>query len=95
MELEHILTKYNLNEKPLYLCNIDEKGINTDTQPNVVAGKYYQPQMVMAERSKLVTVMVSDNALGSSLPPSLSFPGQRLLPGLMEGKTVGYEGYVT
>ena len=46
-----------------------------DTQPpNVVAGKYYQPQMVMAERSKLVTVVGSGNALGSSLPPFLSFP---------------------
>ena len=96
MELEHILTKYNLQEKPQSIYNIDEKGINTETRPPyVVAGKHYQPQMVMAERSKLVTVIGAGNALGSSIPPFFVFPGQRMLPDLMEGKTVGAEGTVT
>ena len=57
------------------IYNIDEKGINTEIRPpNVVAITYYQPQMVMAERSKLVTVIGVGNALGSSIPPNLSFP---------------------
>ena len=96
-ELEHIITKYHLKDKPHLIYNIDEKGINTETRPpNVVAGKYYQPQMVIAERSKLVTVIGVGNALGSSVPPFFVFPGQRMLPGLLEGKTfVGADGTVT
>ena len=89
-ELEHIITKYPLKDKPHLIYNIDEKGINTETRPpNVVAGKYYQPQMVIAETSELVTVIGAGNALGSSVPPFFVFPGQRMLPGLLEGKTVG------
>ena len=95
-ELDHILTKYHLKDKPQSIYNIDEKGINTETRPpNVVAGKNYQPQMVMAERSKLVTVIGAGNALGSAIPPFFIFPGQRMLPELMEGKTVGASGTVT
>lgn len=95
-ELEKILIKYDLKDKPHLIYNIDEKGINTEFRPpNVVAGKYYQPQMVMSERSKTVTVIGAGNALGSAIPPYFIFPGQRMVPDLLKGKTVGADGTVT
>ena len=50
------------------IYNIDRKGINTEyTPPNVhvVAGRGYQPQKVMAEKSKtdMHTIIGAGNAL--------------------------------
>lgn len=42
-----------------------------------------------------MTVIGAVNALGSAIPPFFVFPGQRMLPELMEGKTVGASGTVT
>ena len=95
-ELDHILTKYNLKDKPHAIYNIDEKGINTEFKPpNVVAGRGYQPQTVNSERSKTVTVIGAGNALGSQIPPYFVFPGQRMVADLMAGKTVGADATVT
>ena len=49
----------------------------------------------MGERTKTVTVIGAGNALGSQIPPYFIFPGQRMLPDLMEGKIYGADGTVT
>ena len=96
VELNKIMLKYDLKDKPQHIYNIDEKGINTQYRPqNVVAGKGYHPQTVMGERTKTVTVIGAGNALGSQIPPYFIFPGQRMLPDLMEGKIYGADGTVT
>ena len=40
-ELDKILTKYNLKDKPQYVYNVDEKGINTGggKPPNIIASR--------------------------------------------------------
>ena len=95
-ELKNIFDKYELHTKPHLVYNIDEKGINTEYRPpNVVAGIDARPQVVMAQRSKTVTVIGGGNALGSQIPPFFVFPGQRMLPELMVGKSEGAEGMMT
>ena len=87
-ELDRILTKYNLKDKPHAIYNIDEKGINTEYKPpNVVAGRGYQPQTVNSERSKTVTLIGAGNALECQIPSYFVFPGQRFVPELLNGKS--------
>ena len=72
-ELNTIIKKYNLANKPEHIYNIDEKCINTEYRPqNVVAAKGYQPQVVMGNRTKTVTVIGAGNAVGSQVPPLFS-----------------------
>jgi hypothetical protein len=95
-ELGRILTKYDLLGKPQNIYNIDEKGINTEYRPpQVVCGKDCKPQAIMAERSKTVTIIGAGNALGQHIPPFFIFPGERMVDGLMEGKTPGADGVMT
>ena len=96
-ELESILDKYSLKDKPHLIYNIDEKGINTEYKPpNIVAGRGYQPQTVMAEKSKTVTIIGAGNALGNQIPPSFFvFPGKRMMLELFNGKSVGTDGLMT
>ena len=50
-----------------------------------MAAKGYQPQVVMGNRTKTVTVIGAGNAVGSQVPPFSIFPGQRMMPELMKG----------
>ena len=95
-ELDKIMTKYHLKNKPEHIYNIDEKGINTEYRPqSVVAERGYQPQTVMGGRTKTVTVIGAGNAIGCQIPPFFVFPGQRMMPDLMNGKSHGADGTVT
>ena len=85
-----------MKDKPHLIYNIDEKGINTEYKPpNIVAGRGYQPQTVMAEKSKTVTIIGAGNALGNQIPPFFVFPGKRMMPELFNGKSVGTDGLLT
>ncbi|XP_062621365.1 uncharacterized protein LOC134282954 [Saccostrea cucullata] len=57
--------------------------------PNIVAGRGYHPQADMPEKSKTITVIGAEYALGNQIPPYFVFPGQRMMPELMKGKSVG------
>ena len=75
--LAHIMSKYDITDKPQNIYNIDEKGINTEYKPpNVVARSVCKPQAVMAEMSKTVTIIGAGNALGHQIPPFFVFPGE-------------------
>ena len=92
-ELNRIMRKYDLLDKPQCIYNIDEKGINTEyNPPKIVAGRECRPQAVVAERGKTVTVLGAGNALGHQIPPYFVFPGERLTEQLLDGKSVGADG---
>ena len=56
-ELETILTKYNLKDKPHCIYNIDEKGLSPEhTPPKVVGDSDAQPPSVISERDKTTTI---------------------------------------
>ena len=93
-ELEFIIDRHGLRDKPQLIYNVDEKGINTggSRPPNIVTVKGSAAQVVTSERSQTVTVIGCGNAVGTNIPPFLVFPGKRLLPELFEGATTGCDG---
>ena len=57
-QLDKILTKYNLKEKPQHMYNIDEKGISENhNPPKVVGDKHVTPVSVTSGMSGTVTVL--------------------------------------
>ena len=85
-ELDIILTKYNLKNKPEQIWNIDETGITLDhNPPKIVATKGERPFVVTAGHSDNTTVIVAGSALGETIPPYVIYKGQRLT----ENKTKG------
>ncbi|KAJ8300879.1 hypothetical protein KUTeg_022398 [Tegillarca granosa] len=95
-ELKTILDKYNLNDQPGRIFNVDEKGITTDYKPpNVVAGTNFKVQAVVTGKSKTVTVIGAGNAFGNQVTPCFVFPGQRMMPELLDGATPWVQGRVS
>ena len=95
-ELEKILVKYNHSDKPHFIYNIDEKGVNFQHKPpNVVGGKDSKPPGVTSERSPTLTMIGAGNALGTQIPPYLIFQGARMNSSLIEDCTNGTSGSVS
>ena len=97
VELNRILTLYNLKDKPYCIYNVDEKCvmIGAGKIPNIVAPKGCKAQTVTSERGQNVTVIGCGNAGGASIPPYLIFPGKRMLPELLKDATLGCDGAVS
>ncbi|XP_045194784.2 uncharacterized protein LOC123550419 [Mercenaria mercenaria] len=95
-ELKRILVKYDLEDKPNRIFNVDEKGLNTEHKPpKVVAGKFNKTQAVTSGKSKTTTVIGCVNGIGQQVPPFYIFPGALMIDGLMEGSTPGSKGTVS
>ena len=94
IELDRILTLYNLKDKPHCIHNVDEKAvmIGAGKVPYIVAPK---AQTVTSERGQNVTAVGCGNAAGASIPPYLVFPGKRMLPELLKDATPGCDGSVS
>lgn len=64
-ELDKILTKYDLKDKPERIYNVDEKGLSTTHKPpRVVAAAGSKPPAVTSGSRTTVTVLGCGNALG-------------------------------
>ena len=86
IELEKILTKYDLKNKPEQIWKIDETGISLDhNPPKIVAAKGERPYVVTAGHSANTTVIAAGNALGETIPPYVIYKGQRLTEELTKG----------
>lgn len=78
-ELEKVITKYNLKDKPHLIFNVDEKGIQQNHSP----------------KSSTTTVLGCGSAAGVAIPPFFVFEGIRKRQDLMEGKSPGADGTVS
>lgn len=88
--LDDILEKYDLRDKPQFIYNIDETGIQPEHRPpNVIAPVGSKPQAITSPRSTTTTVIGCANATGNSVPPFFIFKGKRYNPDLMKGATPG------
>ncbi|XP_053389346.1 uncharacterized protein LOC128552342, partial [Mercenaria mercenaria] len=86
IELETVLSKYNLMNIPASLWNVDETGITLDVPPPKIAcGKGEQPFIVTSSRRATTTVIAAGNALGETIPPYVIYKGQRLSEELTKG----------
>ena len=84
-QLEHIIDKYELQNSPHLIFNVDEKGISTNHTPSrIVAGRYFYPQSITTGKSKTITVLGCGSASGVAIPPYFVFPGKRMMPDLLK-----------
>lgn len=93
--LADVYSKYKF--KPERVYNLDETGIKTVVQaPKVVAKKGTKQvgQVVSGERGNLVTMCVTVNAAGNTIPPVFIFPRARMHETLMTGSVAGSLGLV-
>lgn len=64
-----MLEKYDTMNKPHYIFNIDEKGVNTVHEPSdVPSDKNITPQSVTSGRSETFTVIGGGSSLGTYIP---------------------------
>ena len=95
-ELNQILTKYDLHDKPERIFYVDEKGLSTSHKaPAVVTAVGTKPSTVTSNSRILVTVLGCGNALGYQVPQYFVFPGARMREELLEGKSRGADGTVS
>ncbi|CAC5359072.1 unnamed protein product [Mytilus coruscus] len=94
--LEHVVHKYNLQDKPHLIFNIDEKGITMNHKPpNVVSGIECNTSSVTTGRSGTTTILGCGSASGFAVPPYFVSEGKRMMYELMNGATPGAVGAVS
>lgn len=72
-ELKNILDKYDLKDQPQRIFNVDETGfLGEDSPPKVIAPKNFKINSITSSRGAITTVLVTSNAIGNTIPPSLS-----------------------
>ncbi|KAJ8318761.1 hypothetical protein KUTeg_003852 [Tegillarca granosa] len=81
---------------PSPLFSLDEE-LNFFNHINIMAdkGTNFKVQAVVTGKSKTVTVIGAGNAIGNQVPPFFVFPGQRMMPELLDGATPGVQGRVS
>ena len=102
-ELDNVLTKYGLKDKPRLIFNVDEKGIIPDhSPPYVVADSSAKPPAVITGKSQTITLLGCSSASGYAIPPYFAFPAPYFVfPGkwfseqLLQGATPGAAGCVS
>ena len=94
-ELQYILSKYDLINKPERIYNVDEKGLSTSHKPPAVVTGSSNPQPVTSGARQTVTVIGCGNTLGHSVLPFFIFPGTRMRQELLEGGCPAVDGDVT
>ena len=88
--LKTTMEKQDFANNPHLIYNIDEKGLTVDHKPpNIVASDTYCPHAVTSGKGKTVTVIGAVSASGSNVPPFFIFPGKRMNPELLKGKSPG------
>ena len=96
IELDKILVKNNLKNKPHLIYNVDEKSLQPEHKPpKIVSAKHYKAQAVTSGKSKMSTLIGCVNGAGQQVPPFFVFPGARMTDSLMEGATPGADGTVS
>lgn len=93
--LNKVIVKYNLKNKPHRIFNCDEKGISLDHKPPYVVSCSSAPAAVTSGKSKTITILGCGSAGGVAIPPYFVFPGKRMLPDLLNGSTPGADGTVS
>jgi hypothetical protein len=95
-ELKTIVEKYDFENAPERIYNIDEKGLKQNhTPPCIVGPAGTAPPAITSGKGSTVTVIGCGNALGQQIPPYFIFPGKRMRQELLQGSTPGADGTVS
>jgi len=95
-ELSEIMKKYNLEDKPHLIFNVDEKGVSPNhTPPSIVAPTDIKVLSVTTGKSETTTIIGSGSASGTCIPPYFVFKGKRWNSELLNEGTPGVSGTVS
>ncbi|KAK3099590.1 hypothetical protein FSP39_006586, partial [Pinctada imbricata] len=96
-ELNDNITKYELNDKPHLIFNVDKKGVqqNHTPPPGVVSGRNICVQEVTSPKSSTTTIKGCGSASDVAIPPYFVFAGVRMRQELLAGKSAGADGTVS
>ena len=95
-ELDRILIKHGIKDKPHLIYNVDEKSLQPEHKPpKIVSAKHSKTQAVTSGRSKMTTLIGCVNGVGQQVPPFFVFPGARMIDSLLEGASPGAAGTVS
>jgi len=77
-ELERVMTKYGLQDKPQLIYNLDETGLQPEHRPPLVISHkaIKNTQSITSPNSTTVTMISCINAAGTTLPPYYVFKGK-------------------
>ena len=88
--LEQILNKYELSDKPHRIFNVDETGISPEhSPPSIVGPRGTTVPAITSVTFGTTTVISSCNATGQSVPPFFVFKGKRASEDLLSGALPG------
>jgi hypothetical protein len=94
--LEKVIQENNLADKPQYIYNVDETGIQPEHRPpNIIAPVKSKPQAITSPRTTTTTVIACGNALGNYIPPYFVFKGKRFNPDFMKGASPGSQAVMS
>ena len=83
--ISYNIDKYELQNNPHLIFNVDEKGISTNHTPSrIVAGREFYPQSITTGKSQTKTVLGCGSSSGVAIPPYFVFPGKRMIPDLLK-----------
>lgn len=95
-KLELVLTEHDLLNKPQFIYNLDETGLQPEHRPpNIIGNPKTKCQAITSPRSTTTTLIGCINALGHALPPYFVFKGKRFNPDLLKGSCVGTKGVMS
>ncbi|KAH3843766.1 hypothetical protein DPMN_117297 [Dreissena polymorpha] len=76
---------YDFFNKPQFIYNVDETGIQPEYRPpNVIAPLHEKAQAVTSPRSTTTTIIRCVNTVGNSIPPFFVLKDKRQNPDLMK-----------
>ena len=95
-ELRVLMHRYGVLEKPGRIYCIDEVAIQYESGfPKAKAVKSLHNVIMSRSEYTVISVMGCGNALGTSIPPFLIYPGTKLTEDLLKGKYPGVQATLT
>ena len=86
--LNKVLEKYDLKDKPMYIFNLDKTGLQPyQKPPNIIAAPNSKLQAIVSPKSTTITLIGC--AIDNSLPPYFVFKGKTWNQELMKGASLG------
>ena len=95
--LQSVLQRNNLMNKPEHIYNVDEKGVQTEHRPPytyIICADNSVPA-ITSSRTCITTIIGCGNAIGTQIPPYFIYKGKRLTSELLQGASHGTQCTVT
>lgn len=88
-QLEKVLTKYGIKDRPEHFWIVDEVSISCENQPPRILPISIQRAQSVSYWNPTVAMLGAANGVGQKIPPFLIYRGDCITPSMMEGSVRG------